>query len=302
LLIEATKELNTKLLALESGLTTYATSADGTLSTITTSTDSNLTKLNTLETDVTALQTEVLSIKELLAQAAPQSSQSSATVATTPEGMLAEMYKVFEDLKAFVAALGLSNNGNALAVSTDLNVLGDTTLSNLTVTGDISAGLMKLDTLNNVFEVAGPSCYNELTGTTNTTLCTDQTMYLQKSLAGNVDVLNGALVVEPNGNVTVKGTLLAQKVETTDISTENVTIKAASKSVGSGTITSGQTQIVIDNTLIKTGSKVFVTATSSTNGQALIVKEKLDGVSFTVAVDRPVPGDVAFDWWIVNVE
>ncbi|KKT70551.1 MAG: hypothetical protein UW67_C0004G0003 [candidate division WWE3 bacterium GW2011_GWE1_44_51] len=302
LLIEATKELNTKLLALESGLTTYTTTADGTLSTITTSTDSNLTKLNTLETDVTALQTEVLSIKELLAQAAPQSSQSSATVATTPEGMLAEMYKVFEDLKAFVAALGLSNNGNALAVSTDLNVLGDTTLSNLTVTGDISAGLMKLDTLNNVFEVAGPSCYNELTGTTNTTLCTDQTMYLQKSLAGNVDVLNGALVVEPNGNVTVKGTLLAQKVETTDISTENVTIKAASKSVGSGTITSGQTQIVIDNTLIKTGSKVFVTATSSTNGQALIVKEKLDGVSFTVAVDRPVPGDVAFDWWIVNVE
>ncbi|KKS06136.1 MAG: hypothetical protein UU59_C0035G0007 [candidate division WWE3 bacterium GW2011_GWE1_41_27] len=298
LLVEATKELNTKLLAMESGLTM----TDGNITTFEATSDSTLTKVNTLETDVANLQTEVLSIKELLAQATPQSTESSTTVATTPEGMLAEMYKIFEDLKAFVAALGLSNNGNALAVSTDLNVLGETTLSNLTVTGDISAGLMKIDTLNNVFEVAGPSCYNELLGTSNTTLCTDQTLYLQKSLAGNVDVLNGALLVEPNGNVTVKGTLLAQKVETTDVTTENVTIKAASKTVGSGTVVTGQTQAVIDNALIKTGSKVFITATSSTGGQALIVKEKLEGVSFTVALDKPIETDVAFDWWIVNVE
>ncbi|EKE00294.1 MAG: hypothetical protein ACD_22C00052G0002 [uncultured bacterium] len=95
---------------------------------------------------------------------------------------------------------------------------------------------------------------------------------------------------------------MAQKVETTDVTTENVTIKAASKSVGNGTILKGQTQLVIDNTLIKAGSKVFVTATSSTGGQALIVKEKLDGVSFTVELDRPVAEDVAFDWWVVNVE
>ena len=298
LLVEATKELNTKLLAMESGLIT----TDGSLSTVTTSSDTTLTKVNTLETDVATLQAEVLSIKDLLAQATPQSTESSASIVTTPEGMLAEMYKIFEDLKAFVSALGLSTNAGALTVSTDMNVLGETTLSNLTVTGDINAGLMKLDTLNNVFEVAGPSCYNELTNTTNGTLCTDQTMYLQKSLAGNVDVLNGALLVEPNGNVTVKGILLAQKVETTDVTTENVTIKAASKSVGNGTILKGQTQLVIDNTLIKAGSKVFVTATSSTGGQALIVKEKLDGVSFTVELDRPVAEDVAFDWWVVNVE
>ena len=298
LLVEATKELNTKLLAMESGLIT----TDGSLSTVTASSDTALTKVNTLETDVATLQAEVLSIKDLLAQATPQSTESSASIVTTPEGMLTEMYKVFEDLKAFVSALGLSTNAGTLTVSTDMSVLGETTLSNLTVTGDINAGLMKLDTLNNVFEIAGPSCYNELTNTTNGTLCTDQTMYLQKSLAGNVDVLNGALLVEPNGNVTVKGTLLAQKVETTDVTTENVTIKAASKSVGNGTILKGQTQLVIDNTLIKAGSKVFVTATSSTGGQALIVKEKLDGVSFTVELDRPVAEDVAFDWWVVNVE
>ncbi|KKS28249.1 MAG: hypothetical protein UU90_C0032G0005, partial [candidate division WWE3 bacterium GW2011_GWD2_42_11] len=303
LLIEATKELNTKLAALEMNLSSHTATIDGSLSTTTNTIDNSLSQLETLETDVTNLKSEVLTIKELLSQVTAQSTESSSSIAiTTPEGMLAEMYKVFEDLKAFVAALGLSNNGTALAVSTDLNVLGETTLYNVTVTGDITAGLMKLDTLNNVFEVAGPSCYNELTGTTNGTLCTDQTLYLQRSLAGNVDLLNGALVVNPDGNVTVKGTLTAEKVEATDVAAENVTILAASKTIGSGTILIGQTQIKVDNTLVAEGSKIFITATSSTGGQSVIVKQKIAGESFTVAVDNPASNDITFDWWIVTVE
>ncbi|GIW60433.1 MAG: hypothetical protein KatS3mg087_1499 [Patescibacteria group bacterium] len=310
LLIEATKELNKKLVDLKLNFDTFATTASSSLSTSSIEIDNSLSRLDnletnisTLETDVNNLKSEVLSIKELLSQSTHQSTESSSSImAETPEGMLAEMYKIFEEFKAFISTLGLSNNEGTLAVSNNLNVMGDTTLYNLTVTGDITAGLMKIDTLNNIFEIAGPSCYNELTGTTNETLCADQTLYLQKSLTGRVDILNGALVVNPDGNVTVNGTLTAEKVETTDVTTENVTILAASKTIGSGVIPAGETEIVVPNELVAAGSKIFITATSSTGGQAIIVKEKVGGEKFVVAIDRPTPNDITFDWWIINTE
>jgi len=308
LLIEATKELNTKLVALKTDFDNYTLASDGSAASLAVESDTTLTQINTLETDVTTLETEVAnlksevaSIQELLAMSTPESTESSSTVPDTPEGILAEMYTLFDEFKSFIASLSLSTDGQTLTAAADFNVLGETTLSNLTITGDINAGLMKIDTLNNVFEVAGPSCYNELLGTTNTQLCADQTLYLQKSLAGNVDILNGGLVVNPDGNVTVKGTLIAEKVEATDVATENVTILAASKTIGSGIIPAGQTEVAIDNTLITSTSKIFITATSSTGGQAVIVKGKVEGASFTVAVDNSVSSDITFDWWVVNM-
>jgi hypothetical protein len=247
-------------------------------------------------TDISSLKDEVSLIKELMGLgSAAQSTESTSSVDTS---LLADFKKTFEEFKSFVAALGISaTTDNGLLVSSDMNVLGSTTLGDLTVTGDITAGQMKFDTLNNIFEINGPACYNTTTLTKNDTLCDAQTLYLMKNLAGNIDAFDGNIVLEPDGNITVKGTVAAAKVKAGEFQVTN-----SSQTVGSGTISSGTTSIEIESSAVKANSKIFVTATSSTGGQSLIVKEKVEGTSFMVSVDSTTVADITFDWWILNVE
>jgi hypothetical protein len=94
-------------------------------------------------------------------------------------------------------------------MAANLNVLGETTTTDLTVTGNLQAGMIQIDTLENSINVLGVSCYNEETGETNEECLemTDQTLYLQKTSSGNLDVFNGKLVIEPNGNMKLDGDL-----------------------------------------------------------------------------------------------
>ena len=265
--------------------------------------------LGTLDTEVDTVTTDVALIKELLGLSSgtqstesTESSQSTSSfnlisLLTDPTGVLNQIEALYTEFKDMVAALGLQNNNGELAVTTDLNVTGSTTLSDLVVTGDLMAGLIEIDSLNNSIGIVGPTCYNETLGTTNTALCDAQSLYLQKELAGNVNLFNGKVVIEPNGNMTVNGTISAEKVVADEFS-----VKGSSTLVGSAVITAGQTEIIINNTDVKANSKIFVTATSSTNGQSLIVLEKTAGTSFKVGIDLPYYTDISFDWWILNVE
>jgi hypothetical protein len=109
-----------------------------------------------------------------------------------------------------------------------MNVLGDTTLSNLTVTGDLMAGMIEIDTLENSINVLGVSCYNDETGETNEECLemTDQTLYLQKTLSGNLDVFNGKLVIEPSGNMRLDGDLeVTGSVKSESVETDSVIIR-----------------------------------------------------------------------------
>jgi len=71
-------------------------------------------------------------------------------------------------------------------------------------------------------------------------------------------------------------------------------------SIGTAKIDAGQTEVVIETTAVTADSKVFVTATTSTGGQTLIVSVKKAGESFTVKLDSPLTTDVKFDWFIIN--
>ena len=123
-----------------------------------------------------------------------------------------------------------------------------------------------------------------------------QTLHLQKNLAGNVDLFDGAIVLDPDGSVNIEGTLVADKVEA-----GSYAIKETSELVGSATLVTGETEVVILNANVQDGSKIFVTPTTTTGGQTLIVSQKTTGESFIVSIENAIETDITFDWWILDV-
>lgn len=131
----------------------------------------------------------------------------------------------------------------------------------------------------------------------NEILCESQSLKLQSGLAGNVDILNGTVVISPDGTLAVDGTVEAEEVVAGAYS-----VKEESETVGSATLYAGTTEILISNTRVEGDSKVFVTATNSTGGQQLFVSEKVAGSYFTVSVDSAIGTDIEFDWWLLSIE
>jgi hypothetical protein len=215
---------------------------------------------------------------------------------------LNELANTFSDFKSYADGLGLGTTTNeegdaVLAVASDFAVTGNTSLGNTTVTGDFSVGGIKMNPAENSLDILGPACINKAIDSHNDALCEAQTIYIQKSLAGNIDLFDGAIVIEPNGHITIKGVVDAEVI----IADEYV-IKAASQTTGSATLPQGTSELIIETISVQGNSKVFVTPTSSTGSNTLYIKGKINGVSFTVAIDSNTPNDIDFDWWILNVE
>ena len=122
-------------------------------------------------------------------------------------------------------------------------------------------------------------------------------LYLQKNLAGNINLFDGKVVIEPDGKLTVKGTIEAETV-----TADEFVLRGTSSNIGSGIILSGQTKITLLTPATKANSKVFITATTSTGGQTLIVGNKIPDTSFDIYIDNPIGSDIVFDWWIVNLD
>jgi hypothetical protein len=118
---------------------------------------------------------------------------------------------------------------------------------------------------------------------------------------------DGSLSIEGNtkisGNLNVLGSITGKDLTVNKINvvTGSATPEGKSNdSTGSATIKSGELELTVETTAITDKSKVFVTATTSTGGQALIVSEKKSGEGFTVNLDRSFGGDITFDWFIIN--
>ncbi len=198
-----------------------------------------------------------------------------------------------DNLKRFGDAIGLRNNGvNDIAdISLDVNILGKTTLADVTVTREFKAGLIEIDSLDNSIDVIGPECGN------NTDVCESQTLHLQKNLSGNIAMFNNKIVFMPNGDVRISGIVEAEKILASQYS-----VKSAAKSIGSASITTGNKEITIETSMVKGDSKIFITPTNNTNGQTLYIKSKSADSSFVVAIEDTVGNDITFDWFVVNVD
>ncbi|MBT7349949.1 hypothetical protein HN803_04085 [candidate division WWE3 bacterium] len=213
-----------------------------------------------------------------------------------------EMTETFSAFQTYVDGLGLNVTEDAqgdalLAVNSDFAVTGSTSLADTTVTGNLNVGQVSINPIQNSIDVLGATCINNDIETHNKVLCDNQTLYLQKSQSGNVDLFDGAILIEPNGNITLKGIVDAEII----IADEYI-VKSTAQTTGSSLLSAGQTETTIESEAVEDTSKIFITPTSKTEGQSLYIKGKIDGVSFTVAIDESVFEDINFDWWVLNVQ
>jgi hypothetical protein len=176
------------------------------------------------------------------------------------------------------SVLGASDSAKIL---TDLNVLGDTNLNNLGVTGGATIGMISIDGGVNASASASASI-STLGGS----------LKLQASaLSGNLDIFNGKVTIDPQGN------LVTQTLTTKELKID--TTAKSSATVGEAIIPAGATSVIINTTAAHASSHVFTTAKTKISSP-LTVTAQNEGTSFKVEIDGAQATDVKFSWFIVN--
>ena len=118
-------------------------------------------------------------------------------------------------------------------------------------------------------------------------------LYLQKNSLSGVNILDGKVVIDTQGNMKIAGTVTADVVEANNY---NV---LGDQSIGSATISAGLTFVDISTPIASDSSKIFLTPTSLTDKQLTIVKKSIG--KFRVAIPAPaITLPITFDWWIVG--
>ena len=119
-----------------------------------------------------------------------------------------------------------------------------------------------------------------------------------------------------NGNLNVTGSVLARDITSgksnvdqlsaNQLSLNDLTITTASAtesaSVGFSTIASSSAEIFVPNSKVSENTLIYVTPIGNTNNQVLYVKEKVDGLGFTVAVPSTPSADLKFNYWLIKTQ
>ncbi|HVF69452.1 MAG TPA: hypothetical protein VNA13_02700, partial [Xanthomonadales bacterium] len=178
------------------------------------------------------------------------------------------------------AQLGLENVDTKTAtISGTLSVGGRTTLADVGITGRMNIGLLAIEGLSeNGF------------ATLNTT---SGPLMLQSDGVNGIDILDGKIVIDTEGNMKVNGILTVKKLNIDDGT------GVAGASLGEAILPTGTTKITIDTTSVTTKSKIFLTPKTKTS-QPLSVTGQINGESFDVETNSAINKDVKFNWWIVN--
>jgi excisionase family DNA binding protein len=165
-----------------------------------------------------------------------------------------------------------------VTISNTLSVGGRTTLSDVGITGKMNIGLLSVEGLSE----NGYATINTTSGK----------LHLQSDGVNGIDILDGKIVIEPNGNMKVSGTVTVKKL--------NVDIAdTAGASLGEAILEAGVTKVTIDSTSVTSKSKIFITPRTKTT-QPMAVTGQINGESFDVEISLPTNKDIKFNWWIVN--
>jgi hypothetical protein len=148
-------------------------------------------------------------------------------------------------------------------ISGTLNVFGNTTLNNVGITGTISTGVMTIQGLDQT----GQASIN-----------TVGDLKLQDQGAGGIDILDGKIKIDTNGNFVSKSNVL-------------------SASLGTITIPAGQTQAIATTSALTKNSKIFATPQDVPVAISATRKGKN---TFIILIGSPQPEDLKVNWWIIN--
>ena len=180
---------------------------------------------------------------------------------------------------------------NNAVINSSLSVLGTTTVADLGVTGNISAGLLSIDGLDS----------SDGSGNAFATLNTSSGPFKIQSLDINgVDFENGQLTIDTAGNLQTKGTITALSVSTNKLNiTQDTTSSESgvlSSSAGSVTISAGTTTVDIKTSALTNKSLIFVTPDQPVE----IGAKAISSDTFRITLNQSQSSDVHVNWWIVN--
>jgi hypothetical protein len=220
----------------------------------------------------------------------------------------------------------ISDVSQDLKITSNLKVLGRTSLADTTVAGQLMVDASLTLGTNGINSLAGP-------------------LYLNSLGLGPVDILNGKVVIDVEGNVQIAGNLavggeiaasslvlkrsdlqggqtsernvasideegratfadllVARKLtiatgsaSLSEVASEQIT----DASIGKATIPVGGTAITIKTPQVTGASQVFVTPTTPTENKVLYVTNQTDG-QFRGEIDSPINKNIEFNWWIIN--
>ncbi|MEA3249572.1 MAG: hypothetical protein U9Q03_04420, partial [Patescibacteria group bacterium] len=99
-----------------------------------------------------------------------------------------------------------------------------------------------------------------------------------------------------------EGKLTAQAVETKDLQTETMTVKAddAKTTIGEGVMDIGNSIAVVENPAVRYNSRIFVTFFGNVGGNWWI-SERQDG-RFVINLSAVADTDIPFEYWILDVK
>jgi len=230
--------------------------------------ESQRANLASLESNIASQSATTQSLAEQLASAAAELAQTRSDVEelnlTPPEILLATQSAQLVDLTVTSEAT-VSGQLTAydLNVQNSLKSLGTTTMGSTLIAGDL--------TVDGTMSISGNS------------LSTLGTLYIQNSsLAGPVDLFNGAVTIDETGTLAVKKIELPPEV------------------LGEAIIPAGSLEIPVFTEAITEKSKVFLTPTTPTGGQSLIMSEIISGSGFVVSLEEPFSSDIRFNWVILD--
>jgi len=246
-------------------------------------------KVGNIESQL-ALLNEILGIGVDQSTESTESSESSSS--SSFAGIISQITDIIDEFKNFVSTLGLraDEETESLIVESNLNVLKNTTLSDVTITGDVTTGMIKVSSLDNSINVLGASCYSSENGETDDELCTTQTLFLQKTLAGNIDIFNGKILLEPNGDMKVEGTVEAKQFSV-DIAEEE------SATAGKVTVEAGEDKVEVKTKAITETALILVTPERPV---AIGSKMNETGDGFIITLKESEAEDLKVNWLLVE--
>lgn len=182
-----------------------------------------------------------------------------------------------------------------------LGVVGDTLLSRTTIAGSLLVdGLVTIGP-DGVETVGSP-------------------LFIQKNRLASLNLMNGALIIDTNGNIQVSGNVNALGDLTVNGEIHASTISGSFRKLlitnppissesghyvshattGTSAIVSDLTQAFIATAEVTEHSLIYITPLSSTNNEVLYIQKIYPGQGFTVAIDEVVDEDIRFNWWLIN--
>lgn len=123
-------------------------------------------------------------------------------------------------------------------------------------------------------------------------------LFIIKSIFGDALIFGpGATNTEDQEVATLSfGDLLAQTPAVLGVSIQKPFVLSQSSAQGTATLSAGSREIALYSPNLAANSQITVIPENSIEGAIFVARSSAD--SFTVAVDRPIPSDIPFEWEI----